>query len=221
MKRLSYLTLPLGTSVALLLATPLAAQLEEVSSKRFEFTPIAGYQWGGAIETNAGNTLGAGELRLKDSFAWGLVLSTFAHLGTAVELTYLRQATDIEFDPSGGGTNTTLGEFSVNYIQIGGRQEFGQGGQLRPFLGGSLGIGIFDPGGDLDSSTRFSWTLGGGAKYMFASGNAGIRADIKYWSTPVPSGEIGIWCGFYACVAAEGTDWVGQGQVSGGLVLAF
>jgi hypothetical protein len=221
MKRMKYLTLPLGTSIALLLAAPLEAQLQEVSQKRFEFTPIAGYQFGGAIETNTWGSLGAGELRLKDSFAWGVILSTFAHLGTAVELTYLRQATDIEFDPSGGGTHTNLGDFSVNYIQIGGRQEFGQGGPLRPFFSGSLGIGIFDPGGDLDTSTRFSWSLGGGAKYMFASQNAGIRADIKWWSTPVPSGEVGVWCGFYACVAAEGTDWVGQGQLTGGLVLAF
>jgi opacity protein-like surface antigen len=205
-----------------LMAAPVEAQLVEVSEKRFEITPFAGYQWGGAFSTNSGGVLGAGELRLKDSFAWGAVVSFLAHMGSAVELIYLRQDTDVEFDPAGGGANTNLGGFAVNYVQIGGRQQFGHMEQFHPFVSGSLGIGILDPkGGDLSSSTRFSWSIGGGAQYMFASGRAGLRTDIKYWSTPVPSGEIGVWCGFYACVAAEGTDWIGQGQLSGGLVLAF
>ena len=56
---------------------------------------------------------------------------------------------------------------------------------------------------------------------MLSSGRVGLRSDIKCWSTPVPSGEIGVWCGFYACVASEGTDWISQGQWSGGLVFTF
>jgi opacity protein-like surface antigen len=204
-----------------LAAAPVEAQLQEVSYKRFEITPFAGYQWGGSFDTQGSATVPAGTLRLKDSFAWGAILSVLASAGSAVELTYLRQDTDIEFDSLVGG-NRDLGGFAVNYIQIGGRQEFGRGGPLRPFINGSLGIGIFDPKeGDLGSSTRFSWSIGGGAKYMFASETAGIRTDIRLWGTPVPSGEIGVWCGFYACVAAEGTEWVTQGQLTGGIVLLF
>jgi hypothetical protein len=204
------------------MAAPVKAQLVDVEPKRFEITPVAGYQWGGSFETNSGGALGQGELRLLDSFAWGAILSFLAQTGSAVELIYHRQDTDIEFDPAGGGSNTNLGGFSVNYIQLGGRQQFGHSPQFHPFVSGSLGIGILDPKeGDLDSSTRFSWSLGGGAKYTLANGRVGIRSDIKLWSTPVPSGEIGVWCGFYACVAAEGTDWITQGQVSGGLVFLF
>jgi hypothetical protein len=210
------------TSLGLwLAAAPVEAQLVEVSEKRFEVTPVAGWQWGGSFTTNTGGALGSGELQLKDSFAWGAILSFLAQRGSAVELIYHRQDTDIEFNPAGGGSNTDLGEFSMNYIQLGGRQEFGPGA-VRPFISGSLGIGILDPkDGDLDSSTRFSWSLGGGAKYTLASGRVGIRSDIKFWSTPVPSGEIGVWCGFYGCVASEGTDWITQGQVTGGLVFLF
>jgi hypothetical protein len=206
-----------------LVAAPVQAQLVEVTEpKRFEFTPVAGYQWGGSFDTRAGGGLPEGTLRLKDSFAWGAILSFLAASGSAVELTYLRQDTDIEFDPLLAGNDVGLGGFAVNYIQLGGRQEFGHAVQFHPFVTGSLGIGILDPGeGDLGSSTRFSWSIGGGAKYMLASGRVGIRTDIKLWSTPVPSGEIGVWCGFYACVASEGTDWITQGQLSGGLVLSF
>ncbi len=109
--------------------------------------------------------------------------------------------------------------FAMNYVQIGGRQEFGHSEKIRPFISGSLGINVLDPEeGDLGCSTGFSWSLGGGAKYLFASGRAELRADLEFWSTPVASGEIGVWCGFDACAASEGTDWIAQGQVSGGLV---
>jgi opacity protein-like surface antigen len=206
-----------------LTAAPVQAQLAYAEPKRFEITPVFGYQWGGAFETNGGGGgFPAGELKLTDSFAWGAIISFLAQAGSAVELIYHRQDTDIEFDPAGAGGNTNLGGFAINYIQLGGRQQFGHSEQFHPFVSGSLGIGILDPkAGDLDSSTRFSWSVGGGAQYILASGRVGIRTDIKYWSTPVPSGEIGVWCGFYACVAAEGTDWIGQGQLSGGLVLLF
>jgi hypothetical protein len=56
---------------------------------------------------------------------------------------------------------------------------------------------------------------------MFASDRAGIRADAKLWATPVGSGTYGGWCDIFGCFVAEGTAWVTQGQVSGGLVLAF
>jgi hypothetical protein len=178
--------------------------------------PYAGYQWGGSLDVEGG------DLKLKDSFAWGGVLSFLAQRGSAVELTYLRQDTDIEFDPSGGGAATNLGGFAVNYIQVGGRQEFGRGGALRPFITGSLGLGIFDPKeGGLDADTRFSWSVGAGAKYLFASGRAGIRSDLKLWVTPYPSGSYDVWCGIYACAVVEGTTWVTQGQISGGVFFAF
>ena len=206
-----------------LTAAPVQAQLAEVSEKRFEITPFAAYAWGGSFDTDAGGSLGVGSIRIADSFSWGAIISFLAHMGSAVELLYSRQDTDIEFDPVSGSSNATLpGGFAVNYLQIGGRQEFGHSEKLRPFVTGSLGIGILDPKAEeLGSSTRFSWSIGGGAKYMFASQRAGLRSDIKLWITPVPSGEYGVWCGFYACVASEGTAWVTQGQWTGGLVIAF
>jgi hypothetical protein len=205
-----------------LTAAPVEAQLVESTAKRFEITPVAGYMWGGSIDTRPGSSLPAGSLKFNDSFAYGAIVSFLAAMGSAVELIYQRQDTDIQFDPAAGGAVATLGDFAVNYIQLGGRQEFGHSEKIHPFVSGSLGIGIFDPGEpSLGSDTRFSWSIGGGLKYTLASGKLGIRSDIKLWSTPIPSGEIGVWCGFYSCVAAEGTDWVTQGQWTGGLVFAF
>jgi hypothetical protein len=218
--------LPLTAGLALLLAAaPVEAQLTEVSTiHRFQFTPYAGYQWGGSYETDASNAIPAGHLRLGDSFAWGAVFSFLAYGGSAVELTYLRQDTDIRFDPALGGAGTDLGGFATNYIQIGGRQEFGVGGSsgIRPFLGASLGIGILDPKNpNIGSDTRFSWSVGGGLIKMLPDKPIGFRIDSKLWITPVSSGDYGTWCDFYGCFVAEGTAWVTQGQITGGLVFAF
>jgi hypothetical protein len=208
-----------------LAATPVAAQLTEVHQNRYEFIPFAGYQWGGSFETDAFGSIPAGELQLADGLSWGGIFSFLVYGNSAVELTYLRQDTDISFRRVSGGT-TDLGGFAVNYIQIGGRQEFalGQGSptSIRPFLGGSLGIGIMDPKNEnIGSDTRFSWSLGGGFIKMFSSQRIGIRTDIKLWITPVSSGDYAVWCDFYGCFAAEGTEWVTQGQATGGLVFAF
>jgi len=216
--------LSLSAGLALwLAAAPVAAQLSEVHQNRFELIPYAGYQWGGSFETDTFSTVPAGELHLKPSFTWGGILSFLVYGNSAVELTYLRQDTDIEFNRA-AGTTTDLGGFAVNYIQIGGRQEFGVGGTsgIRPFIGGSLGIGIMDPKREgIGSDTKFSWSLGGGLIKMFSSNKVGVRTDIKLWITPVSSGDYAVWCDFYGCFAAEGTAWVTQGQWTGGLVFAF
>jgi len=221
MKRPSVLTLPAAVALILWLApAPLKAQFVD-EEKRFEITPFAGYQWGGSFDTQGSGGFPAGTLRLKDSFAWGAVLSYLTFGNSAVEFTYLRQDTDIEFDPVGSGSVTNLGGFAVNYLQVGARQHFGDG-PLIPFATLSIGVGILDPKQDaIESATRFSWSVGGGAQYMFASGRAGIRGDLKFWATPVPSGVYGTWCDFYGCFVSEGTVWVTQGQLSGALVLAF
>ena len=58
-------------------------------------------------------------------------------------------------------------------------------------------------------------------KYQRPDQAVGVRLDARWMVTPVPSGEYGSWCTFWGCVATEGTTWLNQGQVSGGLVIAF
>ncbi len=211
-----------GLSCGLLVSGLQAQGLVEVEHhNRFEVTPFGAYQWGGTYDTDVGNGFPAGELQLKDSFAWGAILSFLMEEAGSVDLTYLRQDTDIGFKPVNGSRND-LGGFAINYIQIGGTGILSHRSQLKPFLTGSLGIGIFDPKTDgIGSDTRFSWSVGGGAKYMFKSNRVGLRFDARLWVTPFPSGDYGTWCDFYGCFVVEGTEWVTQGTLGGGLILAF
>ena len=202
--------------------TRVEAQLEATPEYRKEITPFAGYQLGGSFETFANGPIPAGSLEMGDDFAWGGILGFMVRPRTFAELTYLRQDTDLSFDVVGGGARG-LGGFAVNYIQVGGRQEFGTGSRIYPFLDFSLGLGIFDPKAEgVESDTRFSWSVGGGLRLPVGqSGRTSIRADGRLWVTPVPSGDYGVWCDFFGCFVAEGTAWVTQGTVSGGLTFAF
>ena len=194
--------------------TPLAAQV------RAELTPFGGYNWGGSLDTDAGSGFGSGEFSLEDSFTWGGILSLNVQPGVAFEVWYLRQDNQLLFQGDGPAGSQASADFATNYIQFGGRWAIPMQAAIEPFFSASLGMAIFEPPGDIDGSTRFSWSLGGGFRKMF-SPKMGIRTDIRWLATPVPSGDYSQWCGFYGCYVAEGTEWVSQGQVSGGLIIAF
>ena len=195
--------------------------------KRFELTPFGGYNWGGSYETNASGLFSAGEASENSSFSWGAILSFLAERNSAAELYYLRQDTDVGFSGTGNGTGAGGGRdvetgFANNYIQLGVRQGLELGQNLKPFITASLGVNVLDPkAADLGTSTRFSWSLGGGGIWMAASERVGIRLDLRWMVTPVPSGTYGSWCSYYGCYVTEGTTWLHQGSVGGGLVLAF
>jgi hypothetical protein len=216
-------TLAVGCALVLRPVTSDAQLVPTQAIPRFEITPLAGYQWGGSFDTDHFANIPAGQLEEESSFAWGGLLSFLTSEHTAVELMYLRQDTDLRFDPVAQRTRE-LGGFANNYIQLGGRWELlPQQTAFHPFIAASLGINILDPEADnLDSRTKFSWTLGGGARYMFGSAQrVGIRADVRWLVTPVPSGDLGTWCDFYGCFVTEGTSWVSQGTAMGGIVIAF
>ena len=208
-------------ATSVLHASSANAQQEVVRPARFEFTPFAGYQWGGSFDTDALGNILAGELEENDGYHWGLTLSFLVPYGnSALELIYLRQDTDVKFKPN-AGSSIDVGEFANNYIHIGGRFEAMVARPIRPFLTFSLGANIMDPKiANVDSDTHFSWALGGGVKAMFSK-NMGFRADIRWWSTPVPSGDYGTWCDYWGCYAVEGTAWVNQGQLGAGLIFSF
>lgn len=224
MLRLSSILPALAVGCALVLRPVTSeAQLPPMTPvPRFEITPLAGYQWGGSFDTDQSGRIPAGELEEEGSFAWGVLLSFLTSEHTAVELMYLRQSTDIRFNPITQPIRE-LGGFANNYIQLGGRWEFPVQAAFRPFISASLGINILDPAADqVSTRTKFAWTLGGGARYMFGSTQRlGLRADARWLVTPVPSGDYGTWCDFYGCFVAQGTSWVSQGQAMAGVVIAF
>jgi hypothetical protein len=211
------------STLAVAWVLPLTSLAAQGGSGRFEITPFGSYHWGGSLGTDAFSTIPAGSIDEADSFSWGAILSFMASHNSAFEILYLRQDTDVSFNPVVGNTRN-LGGFANNYIQFGGRADFGYGGEkaLIPFFSAMIGMNVLDPkAGSLGSTTRWAWTLGAGARYKPEGNRLGVRFDARWLVTPVPSGSYGGWCDYWGCYAVQGTSWVGQGQLSGGLIIAF
>ena len=210
----------LALTLILIPAMNAPARAQYTPPKRLELTPFGSYQWGGSFDTQAGNGRLAGELSQQSSFSWGAILSFLAAGNSAVELYYLRQDTDVDFKPNGGQSRTVGSGFANNYVQIGVRQGVPKVEGIAPFITASMGINVLDADNS-DSSTRFAWSLGGGAKWMAANQKVGLRMDIRWMVTPVPSGTYGTWCDYWGCYVTSGTDWLHQGSAGLGLIFAF
>jgi len=220
--RIASITRPcvLITTVLVVGATsPALAQFP--ATHRFELTPFGAYQWGGSFSTNSFATIPAGELSENSSFSWGAVMSFLAERYSAAELSYLRQDTKVQFAGVGAGKRE-VGDFANNYIQLGVRQGIPNESNFIPFITASLGVNILDPkASNLGTSTRFAWSLGGGGLFMQPGKRVGVRLDVKWMVTPVPSGTYGTWCDYWGCYVTEGTSWLHQGSAGAGLVIAF
>lgn len=229
MRRLFVRTAAAAVVLAAASTAPAAAQ---IPTSAFEITPLAGYLWGGGFQTPANGVIPAGKISIQPSFAWGAEVGYTPSGTTWFELTYLHQSSDADFERSGGGpcvSASCTASFSTNYIHAGARWEFGQR-NIKPFIGGGLGVTIFDPGAtaagvDIGSSTDFSISGEVGVRYMIGKKAAdqrfGLRATFRGWWTFVPSGQYAAWCGYYGCYAVEESATVAQGELTGGLVITF
>jgi opacity protein-like surface antigen len=194
------------------------AQAQSGRYARFEIVPLATYVWGGSY------SLDIGDLTIDDSFGYGIMLNFLAARGTALELTYLRQDTQLRLDPNGTApAGPRSADFATNYIHLGGRQEFGHNPKIKPFIDGSFGLTVFDvKESGIGTSTNFSLAIGGGFESMFGKAQRyGIRGHIRGWFSFVPTDDYAYWCDFYGCFAAQGSETVSQGEVGGGLVIKF
>ena len=206
-------TLAVAALVALVTAPSAGAQ------QRYELTPFGGYQWGGSFDTDAFGDISSGELSEQDSFSWGVLLGVRATTTTVGEIFYLRQSSDVRFQPSIGEA-TTPGTLSNNYVQFGGRQEFNTLNRVSPFISASLGFNVLDAE-DVDATWRFAWTLGGGAMFKLPNERVALRLDVRWLATLVPSGEYASWCTVWGCYATGGSTILNQGQASGGFAIMF
>jgi hypothetical protein len=104
----------------------------------------------------------------------------------------------------------------VDYVQVGGIQEFGRG-RVRPFLSGLLGITRYAVPGDAE--VRFSMGTGGGVK-LFATENIGVRLDGRASVTFVDVDVVGT-CGGLGCILGFDTSAIWQADFTAGVIFAF
>ncbi len=177
----------------------------------FEISPQYGYRWGGDFESATG-----GKLNLKDARAYGLSLNFDPHHDADLryELLWSRQESGVDFQGPAGPTHLKV---TVDEFQIGGVLGTSQG-RLHEYITGLAGATLFGPQGN-DSEVRFSLSIGGGVKfYLFR--NLALRADVRGFCTLVESDSAFISSGGVTLIRFSG-DTMWQGEISGGITLAF
>jgi hypothetical protein len=98
-----------------------------------------------------------------------------------------------------------------------------KGYSITPYFLLGLGFTVIDPGkvGEFDpqSTTRFSFALGGGGK-AYLNKRFGIRGQIRYHGTYVSDEAGGVWCDYYyGCYQTVQTNWLDEWDFQGGLVI--
>ena len=204
--------------LCLLLATPAVSQ-----DNQWEIGGYYGHQfWGSSdITYSVGSSFRPGKMRIPASSNWGGSLGYRVRSDALFEIVYLQQNSRLEFEDGVTGFAENLFDMAVHYIQAGGSYEVDTGGNMRPFGGVLIGATVFDPKeSNISSEWRLSFGIGAGVK-VYLSERVGIRGQ-GHLLFPVQWGSGGMFCGTGGCnVGVGASTTIAQGEVSGGLFLAF
>lgn len=189
------------------------------NSQSVEIIPSYGYQFGTKLN------YGPNYLKATDSDQFGLSVAYGLDDNLKIGLSYTRMGTELRIrDSFVSPSENRLSDLNFDWFQLGATRYF-QTGQIRPFLGGGLGLVVISPQDvnrliaprGLDSTTRFAVSFKGGVNIMF-SDRVGLNLQgnlflpIEWGGVYVAGGSGGISTGVSA-----GTTTI-MGGFSAGLV---
>ncbi len=178
-----------------------------------EITPYAGYRFGGEFEDGDSGE----KLKLEDAPAWGLAVDFDYGKNGQIGFLYSHQSTKFR-DENILPDNTQL-DIDFDYLQFNSTYLF-DGTHTRPYIAGGLGMAYLKPDyPGFNSTTRFSFSLGGGLKW-YANKNLGIRFDVRGFGTILESGTA-VFCANGACNIHVTGGGVFQLETSLGVIFRF
>lgn len=181
----------------------------EARAQSVQLTPFAGYQFGGSFQSPALQA----NFSLQSSLSYGGTADFAIGEHWRVEALYSRQPTELR------AGDATPFDVRVERIMGGISEEKGEG-KTRFFGVALFGITRFVPGFDgFDPDSRFTLGVGLGLKH-FLSGNFGLRAELRGFYTFTETNG-GVFCSGGTCLFVFGGRGLWQGDVSGGVILAF
>ena len=188
-------------------------------AQRFEIMPFAGYRTSGSF--NIGS-LDYGRVTIKGGFAYGITLAYTPSRHAQIEIMWSRTDSslygDLTIQPQTSIKVFKLhtDQFHVNFMPM-----FLQAnGRVMPYLLFGLGLTYAKPP-NVSGETRFSWSIGGGAKVMFRE-NIGLRLQAKWAPTYINTTSGGLWCDWWGfCYMIPVSNYMSQGEFTGGIFFRF
>ncbi len=194
-------------------APALAQDRDDITRENVELAPFGGYRTGGGFTGELDDTVA--ERAIQNGASYGGTVDINLHKANfKLELRYSHHGTEID---TAGFLPTSSAPLDVDYLQAGFLQETGSP-KSRFFVSVLMGVTRFAPK-NFDPVTKFSLSLGGGAK-IFLSRNIGIRLEGRAYLTFVET-DAGAFCANGTCLFAFGGSNMWQGEFTGGLILAF
>lgn len=200
-----------GLIVASMIAVSAPAPL---AAAGVEVIPYAGYRAGGDFDSLLS---GIPDVELDESAHYGLAIEIpVGRPGLRLQLLYSHQRTDLDLDRV--FSSPTLLEVEIDHAHAGFVYEW-ERGNLRPYFVGSAGISQLDPRDvRLESFSRGSLSLGGGAKFML-NRRFGFRLEGRLYGIHTQGDEV--LCDFDGCAFESPNPFLWQFEGSAGLVFSF
>jgi opacity protein-like surface antigen len=182
--------------------------------QQFEIVPFSGYLFTGNLQTLDG------ELKIDNSFDYGVVLDIRLSNDLLIELLYIHSETSVSLKKEYYNTSGFLFDMNVEYLQ-GGVQVETEAGAFRPFAAFTIGATYFNPKDYTYSGNwQFSFTAGGGVKYYFTN-NLGVRGQWRFL-VPVYLDGASVFCNNgYCSIFISGGTYILQYDLTVGLIVSF
>jgi len=187
------------------------------SAVSFEVTPFVGIRTTGEFDDIAA-TVPIREVEIDSGTSYGLTFGVEFNENWQAELLFSTQTSDFTATPN-TGPRVDLGEIDTTVIHVGGVYQFKtEDDPWRPIVTFSLGSTNFDPE-DFGDDSKFSLSLGGGAKYRF-NDRLGLKL-LGRWITTEINDDDEIYCGAFGCYVVEDSNFLNQFEFTAGLAIRF
>jgi hypothetical protein len=177
-----------------------------------EISPFAGFRIGGQFTTD---TTPSVNLNLEDSLTYGISLGYNVNPFFHLEFMWSRQDTRlyaVGFDL----WDMYVDQYHFNFLYVFNHPR----DRIRPYILGGLGWTYFNPRANVNGTSRFSFSFGGGAKIYMAR-MLGIRLQVKYTPTYITSDDYLVCDPWYGCFYMPHGRYINQWEFTGGLIFRF
>lgn len=183
----------------------------DARAQTIQLAPFAGYQFGGSFSSPAL----LADFSLESGLDYGGTMDIAINKTWRAEVLYSRQETKIGLDAPGANSF----DITVERFMVGVMEERGEG-KSRFFGVAHVGVTRFVPGlSGFDTGSHFTLSLGLGLKHFFSK-NIGMRGEVRGFYTFTDTGG-GVFCANGTCLFNFSGSGLWQGDVAGGLILAF
>lgn len=190
----------------------------------FEVTPTAGFRFGGTASNSY--SVFIERLKVSEALSFGLTLEMPIRRNVNLELIWSHQDTELSADfrqDPPEGYDGRLTHLNVDTFHLGALWLLGrEGAAVRPYLDLLLGVSILTPAPEFSTLTRFSGSVGGGAKFRLSNA-LGARLGLRFMPVYLNATSTGYTtCDpWYGCYTYYDSNYLYQWDAYTGLTYRF